>query len=64
VPPEKRIDVHGWLLAARAVAGYDPVMPDDLYDTDVLAWSERQAELLRRAARGKRVNERRSALAW
>jgi hypothetical protein len=28
----------------------------DLYDTDVLEWSERQADLLRRLAAGERVN--------
>ncbi len=32
-------------------------MPDDLYDRDALAWSERQAGLLRRVARGERVND-------
>jgi len=32
-------------------------MPDDLYDRDVLAWSEYQADLLRRVARGERVND-------
>lgn len=32
-------------------------MPDDLYDRDALAWSEHQAGLLRRVARGERVNE-------
>jgi hypothetical protein len=32
-------------------------MPDDLYDHDVLAWSEHQAKLLRRIARGERVND-------
>ena len=32
-------------------------MPDDLYDRDVLAWSEHQATLLRRVARGERVND-------
>jgi len=32
-------------------------MPDDLYDRDVLAWSEHQVTLLRRAARGERVND-------
>ena len=31
-------------------------MSDALYDTDILVWSEQQAELLRRAARGERVN--------
>jgi len=31
-------------------------MPDDLYDRDALVWSERQAALLRRVARGERVN--------
>lgn len=30
---------------------------NDLYDKDILAWSERQAELLRRLARGERVND-------
>jgi Domain of unknown function DUF29 len=34
-----------------------PSMPDDLYDHDALAWSERQAALLRRVARGERVND-------
>ena len=29
----------------------------DLYDTDILAWSARQAELLRRMAAGDRVND-------
>jgi hypothetical protein len=32
-------------------------MRDDLYDRDVLAWSERQAALLRGVARGERVND-------
>ena len=32
-------------------------MPDELYDRDALAWSERQADLLRRLARGERVND-------
>jgi hypothetical protein len=31
-------------------------MGDSLYDTDILAWSEQQAALLRRMARGERVN--------
>jgi len=29
----------------------------DLYDTDLVIWSERQAELLRRMAAGERVND-------
>ncbi|HVC60232.1 MAG TPA: DUF29 domain-containing protein [Acetobacteraceae bacterium] len=29
----------------------------DLYDDDILAWSQRQAELLRRLAAGERVND-------
>ncbi len=29
----------------------------DLYDTDVVSWSERQAALLRRMAAGERVND-------
>jgi len=32
-------------------------MPDDLYDRDVLLWSQHQADLLRRLARGERVND-------
>jgi hypothetical protein len=32
-------------------------MPGDLYDRDVRAWSEHQADLLRRLARGERVND-------
>jgi hypothetical protein len=28
----------------------------DLYDTDVVAWSEQQADLLRRLAHGQRIN--------
>ncbi len=32
-------------------------MPDGLYEQDALAWSERQAALLRRLAAGERVNE-------
>ena len=32
-------------------------MSDDLYERDVLAWSESQADLLRRLARGERVND-------
>ncbi len=31
-------------------------MPDDLYDRDILTWSRNQAGLLRRLARGERVN--------
>jgi hypothetical protein len=31
-------------------------MPDGLYDHDILSWSERQADLLRRLARGERIN--------
>lgn len=31
-------------------------MPDDLYDRDIMIWSEQQADLLRRVARGERVN--------
>lgn len=32
-------------------------MPDDLYHTDILAWSLAQAERLRRVAAGERVND-------
>jgi Domain of unknown function DUF29 len=33
------------------------VMPDGLYERDILSWSEHQADLLRRLARGERVND-------
>ena len=33
------------------------VRMSDLYDTDLVIWSERQAELLRRMAAGERVND-------
>ncbi|PPQ39014.1 DUF29 domain-containing protein [Rhodopila globiformis] len=32
-------------------------MPDGLYERDILAWSEHQADLLRRLAQGERVND-------
>jgi hypothetical protein len=32
-------------------------MPDNLYETDILTWSEHQADLLRRLAHGERLNE-------
>jgi hypothetical protein len=32
-------------------------MPNDLHDRDILSWSEHQADLLRRLARGERVND-------
>jgi hypothetical protein len=32
-------------------------MPNDLYEHDILTWSERQADLLRRIANGERVND-------
>jgi Domain of unknown function DUF29 len=36
-------------------------MPDDLYDRDILIWSEQQADLLRRLSAGERVN---AAVDW
>ena len=36
-------------------------MPDNLYDTDILIWSEHQADLLRRLAKGERLND---AIDW
>jgi hypothetical protein len=44
-------------MACPASICYPPPVPDDLYDHDALAWSEHQASLLRRVARGERVNE-------
>ena len=32
-------------------------MSDDLYERDILVWSEHQADLIRRLARGERVND-------
>ena len=32
-------------------------MPDQQYESDVLAWGEHQADLLRRLSRGEQVNE-------
>jgi hypothetical protein len=32
-------------------------LSEQLYDTDVVLWSERQAELLRRVAAGERIND-------
>lgn len=32
-------------------------MPDGLYERDILTWAEQQADLLRRLARGERLNE-------
>jgi hypothetical protein len=32
-------------------------MPNDLHERDILSWSEHQADLLRRLARGERVND-------
>jgi hypothetical protein len=32
-------------------------MPNDLYERDILSWSEHPADLLRRLARGERVND-------
>jgi hypothetical protein len=32
-------------------------MPDGLYERDILSWAQHQADLLRRLARGERVND-------
>ncbi len=32
-------------------------VPNDLYERDILSWSEHQADLLRRLARGEKVND-------
>jgi len=44
-------------LESPETGDYSGVMPDDLYERDVLAWSERQADLLRRLGQGERVND-------
>jgi Domain of unknown function DUF29 len=44
-------------LARWPEIGYLRVVPDSLYERDVLAWSQHQADLLRRLGRGERVND-------
>jgi Domain of unknown function DUF29 len=46
-------------MADKSIAGSRvlAVPMNELYETDLLLWSERQAELLRRVAAGKRVND-------
>jgi Domain of unknown function DUF29 len=39
----------------------EAAMPDGLYERDILDWAEQQASLLRRLARGERVND---AIDW
>ena len=50
-----RHPLPGWQWAVRL--RYPVLMPDDLYERDILAWSERQSALLRRVARGERLND-------
>ncbi len=45
------------MLATRRKVLYYCRMPDDLYERDILSWSQHQADLLRRLARGERVND-------
>ena len=40
-----------------ALVGGGVALPDNLYETDALAWAEHQADLLRRLAKGERLNE-------
>src|ERR1700688_1472736 len=44
-------------VTARATVAGEGTMVAHQYDTDVVAWSERQAELLRRRAAGELVND-------
>ena len=48
-------------VVAHHTECYPGAMSDDLYDRDILLWSEQQAELLRRLSRGERVN---NAMDW
>ena len=41
----------------RAVCGSMKGSMSDLYESDILAWSEQQAKLLRRLGAGERVND-------
>ena len=43
-------------VARGVTTDYVPSM-SDLYETDVVTWSDRQADLLRRIAAGERVND-------
>ena len=58
----QRVRVRGALGAAQSgvargvTTDYVPSM-SDLYETDVVTWSDRQADLLRRIAAGERVND-------
>ena len=45
-----------YTVASAPESWYSQPMPDDLYHRDVLAWSQHQADLLRRVGRGERVN--------
>lgn len=53
--PTRRRMAPSLLDPPRRLA-HAPAMPDDLYDRDILLWSEREAALLRRLAAGERVN--------
>jgi Domain of unknown function DUF29 len=44
-------------VVGNAIWAYGRSMPDSLYERDVLAWSQHQADLLRRLGRGERVND-------
>ena len=44
-------------LAPSRRKRYSSRMPDGLYETDIVAWSRHQADLLRRLARGQRIND-------
>ena len=44
------------IIGGGFIIGLPECAMSDLYDTDILVWSERQAELLRRIAGGEHVN--------
>jgi hypothetical protein len=45
------------LMTPHRALLYAHHMPDGLYEHDILAWSQHQADLLRRLGRGERVND-------
>jgi len=56
-PACRRLLVRRWADTLDALRYGRGMSGSDLYDTDVMAWSEHQAELLRRMAAGERVND-------
>ncbi|MGH7069731.1 MAG: DUF29 domain-containing protein [Acetobacteraceae bacterium] len=52
-----RVDAALGRMAASPSPSYPQAAMNALYETDILEWSEQQAALLRRLAKGERVND-------